>query len=221
MKNISISLISAFVIISSMALTDNVAQSSSNRAVIQQVHNKVQARTVSEPVWKNAGIAKGLDQGDSIRTGSSSRVEVKYSDGTITRLGSNSVMKITHTKDSKRTGLKLLIGKLWLKVTKGQGLLQIVTPTALASVLGTELLVTNDDKDVSHVTTLDGLVEVTSNSGEKVLVHPGEWVEIAPGKPMEKPTPFDWASLKKNERFILDSTILADKDDFKDENNWK
>ena len=197
------------------------AYSGSSRAVIVNMHNKVQAKTQSNPVWQMAHIDKNLDGGDSIRTGVGSRAEIKYSDGTVTRLGSNSLMRVSLNSQTKRTGIRLLLGKLWLKVTRGNGELKVETPTAIASVLGTELLVTNDDKNISHVTTLDGLVEVTGNQGDKTLVKPGEWVEIVPGQQMEKPTPFDWASLKKNERFMLDPTFVPSPDDFKDDSSWR
>jgi len=117
--------------------------------------------------------------------------------------------------------LKLLVGKLWLKVKKAKGLFTIETPTAIASVLGTELLVSNDNNNISHVTTLDGLVEVKSSKGDKVLVKPGQWVEIIPGKKMEEPTPFDWKQLKNNEKFLLDPTFKPSPNDFKEESTWK
>lgn len=196
------------------------ATSKSNAAMISTFNNKVQAKTKSDPTWKMAGLNKILESGDSVRTGSLSRAEIKYSDGTVTRVGSNSLLRI-EAHGEKRTNIKLLVGKLWLKVKKGDGRLEIRTPTAIASVLGTELLVTNDEKNISHVTTLDGLVEVTGENGDKTLVKPGEWVEIAPGKNIEKPTKFDWDALKRNEKFMLDPTFMPKPEEFKDENNWK
>jgi ferric-dicitrate binding protein FerR (iron transport regulator) len=210
----------ATTVIASSFIYAEPASSGSNVALLQNMHNKVQAKTSLKPVWQFVHANTPLGNGDSIRTGSRSRAEIKYSDGTETRLGSNSLMRINVKPAEKRSNLRLLVGKLWLKVSKGKGLLKIETPTAVASVLGTELLVTNDDKNISHVTTLDGLVEVTSNLGDKQLVKPGMWVEIAPGKKMEAPTPFDWTSLKKNERFMLDPTFIPAQDD-KEEENWK
>lgn len=207
----------AFSISSSFALE---SKSLSNAAIISSFHNKVQAKTIQTGTWKSAGLNKILESGDSIRTGSFSKAEVTYSDGSVTRLGANSLVRI-ETHNNKRTNLKLLVGKLWLKVTKGNGKLTIHTPTAVAAVLGTELLVMNDEKNVSHVTTLDGLVEVTDNNGDKTLVKPGEWVEIAPGKPMEKPTKFDWVALKRNEKFMLDPNFIPSPEEFKEDNNWK
>lgn len=218
LKKIVTASISMIVLASSLSVP---AFSESGRAVILSMHNKVQAKTVGNPVWQMAHIEKSLNSGDSIRTGVASRVEVKYSDGTITRLGPNSVMRINSDNQAKRTGIRLLLGKLWLKVTKGNGELKVETPTAVASVLGTELFVSNDEKNISHVTTLEGLVEVTGNQGDKTLVKPGEWVEIEPGKTMEKPTLFDWVALKKNERFMLDPDFKPSPNDFKDDSSWK
>ncbi len=203
----------------STSLSD-VAYSNSSNAVITSLHNRVQAKTAERPVWRKASLDFSLQGGDSLRTGFGSRAEVRYSDGTVSRVGSNTVIRVSEHSEN-RTDVKLVVGKLWLKVTKGNGRLKIQTPSAIASVLGTEVLVTNDENDVSHVTTLDGLVEVTSNLGDKQLVKPGEWVEIAPGKKMEKPTQFDWEALKKNERFVLDPNFVPPADDFKEDNSWK
>jgi len=212
--------LAAGVITGSMFISGE-ARSDAGGAILLHMHNKVQAKTSKKPVWQFVHANTTLRSGDSIRTGSGSRAEIKYSDGTISRLGSNSLMRINIKSSEKRSNLRLLVGKLWLKVTKGKSQLKVETPTAVASILGTELLVTNDEKNISHVTTLDGLVEVTGNQGDKTLVKPGMWVEIAPGKKMDTPTPFDWKSLKKNERFMLDPTFLPKADDFKEVNNWK
>lgn len=210
------------IIVLSTATYSPLAYSSSKSAVLVDMHNKVQVKT-SSSVWKLANLNNDLNTGDSIRTGVGSRAEIRYIDGTITRLGPSSVMRIENKdiKEPKRTGIRLLLGKLWLKVTKGNGLLKIQTPTATASVLGTELFVSNNEKNVSHITTLEGLVEVSDNQGDKTLVKPGEWVEIVPGEKLEKPTKFDWDQLKRNERFMLDPTFKPAINDFNDDSNWK
>lgn len=200
---LSLTLITA---LSTLSITSE-AYSTSGMATITSMHNRVQEKTSSNPSWHKSQIKSILHAGDSIRTGSLSRAEITYSDGTVTRIGPHTVMRVSE-HSAQRTNLKLITGKLWLKVSKGNGRLQIQTPTATAAVLGTELLVTNDENDISHVTTLDGLVEVTGSEGDKMLVKPGEWVEIAPGKKIEAPTKFDWDSLKKNERFMLDTSFV-------------
>lgn len=216
LKKISFALLPLLIV----SLNTNLyAESNSDNAVILDMHNKVQLKK-KHTAWKTAHIDNGLSIGDAIRTGVASRAEIKYADGTITRLGSSSIMRID-SKDTNRTGIKLLLGKLWLKVTKGSGKLKIYTPTATATVLGTELFVSNNEKNISHITTLEGLVEVVDNQGDKTLVKPGEWVEITPGQKMEQPTKFDWDELKKAERFMLDPNFKPSLDDFKDESNWR
>lgn len=217
MKYFSYSLIAIILSIN----TNLSAYSTESNAKITDLHNNVQKKNLSNLKWKSSSLEEKLFYGDSIRTGKASRVEVKYTDGTVSRIGSNSILKIKENKKGERISLKLLVGKLWLKVTKGQGLFTIETPTAIASVLGTELLVTNNNNNVSHVTTLDGLVEVKGSKGDKVLVKPGNWVEIFPNKKMEEPTPFNWNELKANERFLLDPSFKPSPNDFKEESNWK
>jgi ferric-dicitrate binding protein FerR (iron transport regulator) len=219
-KKISTLTLGLVMLAGSLAVTEP-AQSISAAAVISGLHNKVQAKTALKPVWQFVGVQTPLGYGDSVRTGSASRAEITYSDGTQTRLGSNSLIKINAKPAEKRSNIRLLFGKLWLKVTKGKGLLRVETPTAVASVLGTELLVSNSGKNVSEVTTLDGLVEVTDKLGDKTLVKPGMWVQIEPGKKMGEPTPFDWDALKKNERLMLDPSFVPTEENSGEDSNWK
>lgn len=65
-------------------------------------------------------------------------------------------------------------------------------------------------------------MEVTTDKGESTLVGPGEWVEIEADKPLEAPTKFDWNTLKKDERFLLDLSFVPPADQEVDsDRSWR
>lgn len=174
------------------------AQSAAGSARVTHVFGLVQARAGSG--WQAAGLNQTLYPGMTLRTGSNSRSEIRYHDGSLVRLGSRTILRVRSAKD-----LRLLRGKTWIKKQHNPGeRMRIRTPIAVATVIGTELFVSHNEHNVSHVTTLNGIVEVSSEQGETKQVKPGEWVEIEPGKPLQDPTKFDWNELKKKERFMID-----------------
>ncbi len=158
--------------------------------------------------WRATHSGARLWPGMTLRTGRGSRIQLQYDDGSVVRLGSNSLMRIRPARN-----LRLLKGKTWIKKQKNNQRLRVRTPIAHATVLGTELFVSHSDKNVSHVTTLTGEVQVETEKGEKTLVTAGNWVEIEPDKPLEVPTKFDWNELKKQERLLLDLDFIPTAED--------
>ena len=178
------------------------ADSAVSAARISHITGEVQARLGSR--WGRAGVNQTLYAGMTVRTGSQSRSEIRYRDGSVIRMGSRTLLRIREAHD-----LHLLRGKTWIKKQHDPSQkLKIRTPIAVASVIGTELFVSHNEQEISHVTTLNGVVEVTGPEGDTRRVNPGEWVEIEPDKPLEVPTKFDWNTLKKKERFMIDLDFI-------------
>lgn len=197
LKQISLVALTALVLGSSVFLAPQ-AESAGPSAKITHSFGVVQARAGA--AWNKASANMALYPGMTLRTGANSRSELRYTDGSVVRLGSRTILRVRASKD-----LRLLRGKTWIKKQHNQkDRMRVRTPIAVASVIGTELFVSHSDQNVSHVTTLNGVVEVTTDKGETKKVGPGEWVEIEPDKPLEDPTKFDWNTLKKNERFLMD-----------------
>lgn len=189
-------------------------QSAGASASITSVLGTVQVRTVAG--WRGAVAPQRLYAGMTLRTGDRSRSQVRYDDGTVVRLGARTLMRVREARD-----LRLLKGKTWIKKQKNNQQLRVRTPIAQATVIGTELFVSHNDANTSHVTTLDGHVEVETDQGEKTMVNPGEWVEIEPDKPLEKPTKFDWNELKKKERFLIDMNFLPSENEvIESDSDW-
>jgi ferric-dicitrate binding protein FerR (iron transport regulator) len=155
----------------------------------------VQGRTATKPQWAPAHVRQIYREGDTLRTGRGARAEIAYADGTVTRLAANSLLRI-HEKQSFG---KLLLGRLWFKIAKQHAPIRIETPSAVASVVGTELLISVDSQDSTHVTCLEGHVKVRGDQGPEVNLASGQWTDVRKGAAAEPPTPFNWGRLKATE----------------------
>lgn len=190
------------------------ANSAGASATLASLLGIVQARTVAG--WRQAIPRQRLFPGMNLRTGDRSRTDVRYDDGSMVRVGARTLITIHDVRN-----LALLRGKTLIQKQPGSQRFQVRTPIAHATVLGTELFVSHNDENVSHVTTLDGLVEVEDSMGHRQTVHPGEWVEIVPGQPIEKPTKFDWNTLRRNERFLLEPGFIPTENEALDDQSWQ
>ena len=205
-KQVSMAVLGTVLVAGSFAAAP-VSYGAGASATVTSTLGMVQVRTRAG--WRATRSNVRLWPGMSLRTGRRSRTQIRYDDGSVVRLGSNSLMRIRPSRS-----LRLLRGKSWIKKQKNNQRLRIRTPMAQATVLGTELFVAHSEsRNASHVTTLTGLVEVESNKGETVLVKAGQWVEIEPDKALEQPTPFDWNELKKKERPLLDMNFVPSEDE--------
>jgi hypothetical protein len=205
----------ALIVLASSLWAATPSHSAAGQAgAIASTFGTVQARGYQG--WGKAFRNQALFDGQTVRTGSRSRAEIRYQNGAITRLGSNTLLRVRGTQD-----MRLLRGKTWIKKPKNAQRMTIRTPIAVASIVGTELFISHSDNNTSHVTTLNGVVEVTGELGDKQTVNPGEWVEIEPGKPLEKPTKFDWNTLKKQERFLIDPDFIPAPDEPDNDEDWK
>jgi hypothetical protein len=186
-------------------------------ATISGIEGKVETRTASSPSWRHAALQSRLNPGDAIKTGSGSRAEITYADGSITRIAPTTTLRLTQKAEGSR--IKVVLGSIWLKMTKGRSL-KVETPTATATIVGTEFLVDALDDGRSHVSVLEGAVSVEGNQGDKVQVDVGNWVEIYPGKPMEPPSPFNIDEIRRNLPVLqpLNNSRTASHDD--EEDTW-
>ncbi|MBC7474611.1 MAG: FecR domain-containing protein [Candidatus Sericytochromatia bacterium] len=146
-----------------------IGESDQRKAVIKDLKNKVELK-YGASVWREASRGQLLRPGTSIRTGSLSKVELSYPDGSLTRIGSRTVLTVL---DKSYRAVRVDSGKVWFKVAKKSSGFRIYSPTAVAAITGTEgyvefnndeKLETNDIKtidknDLSHSGFNTGLVE--------------------------------------------------------------
>lgn len=114
-----------------------------HRAVIVDLKNKVELKFGASE-WRTASINQLVRPGTTIRTGALSKVELKYPDGTITRIGSRTNLSVL---DKAQRSIKVASGKVWFKVTKKSIGYRVYSPTAVAAITGTEGFVEYADKD--------------------------------------------------------------------------
>ncbi|MBC7545562.1 MAG: FecR domain-containing protein [Candidatus Sericytochromatia bacterium] len=180
----------------------------------------VQARTAGGSQWAPGRVRRLYAPGDALRTGRNARAEIAFLDGTITRLAAHSQLRLAGKPQSFG---RLLLGKLWFKVTKQHAPIHIETPGAVASVMGTELLVSVDNQEGTHVTCLEGHVNVKGDVGDVVKLTAGQWTDVRKGAAPDAPTPFNWGKLKASEILLqpLNQDASAGMADGDPDDIWK
>jgi hypothetical protein len=116
------------------------------------------------------GLAVG--QGDTIETQDATRLEIRFGDGSVLRLGPKSRVQLAEAHFGggaarRKLTARLFLGRLWAKVTsviQGEQKFQVETENAVAGVRGTTFRVdANADKSVL-VRVYDGSVAVAKKT---------------------------------------------------------
>jgi hypothetical protein len=129
--------------------------------------------TRARPNGKPAPLSVGtpVGQGDTIATADDARLELKFSDGSLLRVGPHAKMLLSEAHFSggpakRKMTARLFFGNLWAKVTsaiQGEQKFQIETENAVAGVRGTTFRVdARTDKSVL-VRVYAGAVAVAKN----------------------------------------------------------
>jgi hypothetical protein len=127
-------------------------------------------RAVGDNDFKQVAQGASLAEGDRIRTGQSSRMELKLKDGSLVRLGEKSEIKLRAASfgpkvNQRRFDAKLFAGRLWAAVTKmvgGDATFEVETANAVAGVRGTRFGATVDATGETTVRVYDGSVLVSN-----------------------------------------------------------
>jgi len=113
-------------------------------------------------------VGAPLSEGDRLRTGAASRLEVKLKDGSVLRLADRSELKLQSAqfgpREKKRFDAKLFAGRLWAAVTKLVGSdssFEVETTNAVAGVRGTRFAAAVEGGDTT-VRVYDGAVLVSN-----------------------------------------------------------
>ena len=123
--------------------------------------------------WRGSGpraqlrIGTSVAQGDIVETQQGARLEIRFSDNSVLRLGPKARLELAEAHfagpGKRRLSARLFFGKLWAKVTsviQGEQKFQIETENAVAGVRGTTFRMdANEDKSVL-VRVYDGTVAV-------------------------------------------------------------
>ncbi|MFC2170900.1 FecR domain-containing protein [Calditrichota bacterium] len=156
-KSISIAVILQLVFLSLV-----LAKDSTPIAVALTVKGKVEYKQ-GDGDWKAMVFGSTLNNEDQVRTGDEGFAAIAFTDDkSQVKLRPNSFMTVLGERKedysiSKRINLE--IGELYASVKKQKGSMKVATPTAVASVKGTEFWVILDENGDTQVLTLQGLVE--------------------------------------------------------------
>ena len=163
------------------------------------------SRAGGAPVQLRLGAA--VVQGDTIETSDTARLEIRFSDNSVLRLGPKARLLLAESHFAagparRRMTAKLFFGNLWAKVTSvihGDQRFQIETENAVAGVRGTEFRVEVAPKQEDLVRVYEGVVQVDGKDWSH-RVAPAHELRFGKEKPAG-PREFDPAS-EKGHRFM-------------------
>ncbi|MBI5243441.1 MAG: FecR domain-containing protein [Elusimicrobia bacterium] len=160
-------------------------------ASVASAQGDVQLQQAAAPGWIPAATGKLLSSGDALKTGASGSAVIAFSDGTKLSLGPNS-SQVMERLQPGRVEVNLSIGLIeaWVKKLAGRRF-TVRTPTAVASVRGTEF---RAEVDASGRTTVDlfgGSLDLTDHFGNQTSLDSGQRIvaDVKAGVAEAKPVP--------------------------------
>lgn len=179
--------LAAFAAVVALIMTCGYLMAVNVRVVtVKEVSGSVTIQRAGSQERAAATVGMRLYQGDTIKTGSRSKIVLELDDGSLVQLTSLTTMTVDRLSKSlagKKTAVEMDLGKSWMKVkklSKGQDKFNVGTPSAVAGVRGTyfstEVEQTSDSTfdvfegqvDVSQRTDPTQIVEVKSNHRTQV-----------------------------------------------------
>jgi hypothetical protein len=126
----------------------------SRSASIKEIVNTVDARPASDKTFANATLGQVLRIGGQTRTGNGSAARLDFSEGSIVRLGQNTILtveELSTPSGNPFTRLQFEAGKLWISLFGGS--MDIKTPVGVATVRGSNVVIFFDPQ--TGILTID------------------------------------------------------------------
>lgn len=136
-------------------------------AALSELQGTVLAKQADQADFSRVSSGFVLQQNGQIQTGDDGRVRLDLSTGTIFRVAPSSLFTLvsnTQTDQGLASHLKLNAGKLWI-ILKG-GSVDVETPSGVASVRGSYLMVEVIDNGAVKLTCLEGDCNLHNDSGD-------------------------------------------------------
>ena len=139
-------------------------------AAISSMKGNVKIRSANQRKFDTAYKAQMIRTGDWLKTDKNVFVAIVFLDGSIVKIQSNTEIEIKSsriTAKELKTQMYISEGQAWSKISKqNNGEFKIKTPTAVASVKGTEFDIDFDDMSEStSLVVLEGEVEFGNELG--------------------------------------------------------
>lgn len=151
-------------------------------ATLSAYKGKLSIQRGSNPLkYKNGEL---LMDKDLLKTGDESFAAYKYADASTTvKMFANSIATLSATKNGKQLDKSVEVkkGNVYSSIQKGKGSYQVITPTTVASVKGTEFFTQVEDNGRSTFIVNEGEVELRIRAtDETARVGKGKTATISP-----------------------------------------
>ncbi|MFW5800715.1 MAG: OmpA family protein [Spirochaeta sp.] len=141
--------------------------------------------------WRELAIGDSLGKGDTLRTGSDSRLDIRFSDGTAIRLEQNTTLSLS-SLDSRLTELKIESGSIFGRFRKRflEQEYRVRDSNTAAGVRGTKLAFHSDGTN-TRIDVYSGIVDVylLEQPDRVVQLYPGMRTTASPGHIPADPVP--------------------------------
>jgi hypothetical protein len=194
----SILLVAGALVATYLIITAGPAQSK-QFATFHLQEGSVEIQRAGQGAFGDAAEGQTLREGDVIRTGADGRAEIEYFDGSITRLDYNTTFTIVALEDDAETDATVIeadqtSGGTFSRVVELSGSdsrFETGTPTAVASVRGTDYFVLLNPDQTQTFGVIEGRVQVTGTVGEGIDLSALRGVGVSPsgvlGAPFDLP----------------------------------
>ncbi len=163
-------------LMASIMPVSTVTASGFSEARFIEVVNEVRTVSLPDRDVQPAAVDSVLQAPNLVQTGRRSRAQLQTSDGTIARVGSNTIFSF----DSVERSVDLEQGSLLFHSPSGKGGGRIVTASATASVLGTTIIVAATNDGGFKVLVLEGTAQVDFPDGTSQQLGAGQMTFILP-----------------------------------------
>jgi hypothetical protein len=141
-------------------------------AIVRRFKPEVLVRFSNQRTWVQAEMAQQLFDRDTLRTGEDGYAVVQLVDNSIARVRPNSLLIIrgeVNDRDGVNSRISVESGSMNISVTGRQSEYEILTPTGVAAIKGTQISATVNDDGSSTFICFTGEVLVSAvNTGQQV-----------------------------------------------------
>ena len=158
--------------------------SASSFGKVNTIDPVVGVRAEGSDGYRTARRGHPVSEGDQVRTDATGFAEIGYFDGSVTRLDVHTnfvVTKLVQDAGKREIKTRLDRGRSWnrvAKLTATEGSFEVETVNAVAAVRGTTFVVDCRRLPVCTFIVIDGVVEVTTEKGDKITLRAGDAVTV-------------------------------------------